>query len=88
MHARVVVFGMWLVARAPYAQQEGVEVGDDNVLDGFKTGSTELDWFCWNDFAQSTVALMLRHVRKGMDEPVRDCTCKIALVYNVKIMNS
>jgi hypothetical protein len=43
MHARVVVFGMWLVARAPYAQQEGVEVGDDNVLDGFKTGSTELD---------------------------------------------
>ena len=78
----------WLHVLA-YAQQEGAEVGgNDKVLDGFKTGSTELDWFCWNDFAQSTVALMLRRVRKGMDEPVRDCTCKIALVYNIKIMNS
>jgi len=33
----------WLHVLA-YAQQEGAEVGgNDKVLDGFKTGSTELD---------------------------------------------
>ena len=49
-----------------YAQQGGVGVGGpDNVLDDFKTGSTEL--VAVLDYAS-------RREEKEMDEPVADCT--------------